>query len=104
MTVRAGSIGHWWHATHILLSTLTCGWWLIIYAAHAIIATVTRPTIEIEVPEGHRIEYRHGWPNVLAPDEYLEPRTIREKAMLAAAYGSPVLIIAGIVAGAVLRG
>ncbi|SCG38774.1 hypothetical protein [Micromonospora coxensis] len=102
--LKSGSLGHAWHAAHILLSVLTCGWWLPIYGLHALISVVTRPTVQVQVPEGHRVEYRNGHPNVLAPDEYLEPRATREKAVIVAAYASPVLIIAALVFGLIIRG
>lgn len=103
MTLKAGRIAPTWHAAHILLSTLTCGWWLIVYAAHALIFAATRPAITVEVPDGHRVEYRNGWPNVLGPDEYLEPRTGREQALRIAGYLSPLLILAGILLGLAAR-
>ncbi|WP_433344031.1 hypothetical protein [Micromonospora sp. CA-111912] len=47
--------------------------------------------------------HRNGWPNVLAPDENLEPWPAREKALIAAGYASPLLILATIVAGYMIR-
>jgi hypothetical protein len=102
--LKTGSLGHTWHAAHILLSILTCGWWLPIYGIHALISVATRPTVRLEVPEGHGVEYRNGHPNVLGPDEYLEPRTAREKALIAAGYASPVLIVAALALGLMIRG
>ncbi|KXK63336.1 hypothetical protein AWW66_03215 [Micromonospora rosaria] len=99
LTLKAGELGRSWHAAHILLSILTLGWWLPIYGIHAAISAITRPTVAVEIPEGHRVEYRTGWPNVLGPDEYLEPRTAWEKVLRVAGYVSPVLIVAAVVAG-----
>ncbi|MFF0822424.1 hypothetical protein ACFYUR_18840 [Micromonospora haikouensis] len=104
LTLKAGSLGRTWHAAHILISAITCGWWLPIYGIHTLISMATRPTIQIDVPDGHRVEYRDGWPNVLAPDEYLQPRTTREKALIVAGYASPALILAAILAGMTIRG
>lgn len=72
MTLKVGSLGGWWHAAHILLSVLTGGLWLVVYGAHALISAVSRPTVVVEVPPGHRVEYYRGYPNVLGPDEYLD--------------------------------
>lgn len=104
ITVKVGGLGHSWHAAHIALSLLTCGWWLPVYGVHALVSAATRPTIQVDVPDGHRIEYRNGWPNVLGPGEYLEPRTTRERLLVAAGYASPALILAAIVAGVMIRG
>ncbi|MFI2663293.1 hypothetical protein [Micromonospora carbonacea] len=104
LTLKAGSLGNTWHAAHILLSAITCGWWLPIYGIHALISVATRPTVQVNVPDGHRVEYRNGWPNVLGPDEYLEPRTGREKLLRVAGYASPALILAAILVGMNIRG
>jgi hypothetical protein len=103
LNLKSGSLGHAWHAAHILLSILTCGWWLPIYGLHAVISVVTRPMVQVQVPEEHRVEYRNGHPNVLAPEEYLEPRTTREKALVVTAYASPMMIIAALVLGLTIR-
>lgn len=99
LTLKTGQLGRSWHAAHIILSIVTCGWWLPIYGIHALISVLTRPTVQVEVPEGHRVECRDGWPNVLAPDEYLEPRTVKEKAFIFAGYASPLLILVAIIVG-----
>ncbi|WP_189047264.1 hypothetical protein [Micromonospora sonchi] len=103
LTLKAGSLGRPWHAAHILLSILTVGWWLPIYGVHVLVSVISRPTVQLEVPSGHRVEYRDGWPNVLGPEEYLEPRSIRERAAIIAGYLSPVLIITAIVIGLTIR-
>lgn len=103
LTLKTGSLGRAWHATHVFLSVATGGWWLPVYGVHALVSVATRPTVQVDVPDGHRVEYRSGWPNVLAPDEELEPRPTREKMLIAAGYASPVLILAALVAGVMLR-
>ncbi|GHJ10590.1 hypothetical protein TPA0907_49570 [Micromonospora humidisoli] len=103
LTLKAGSLGRSWHIAHILLSMLTLGWWLPIYGIHALISATTRPTVQVEVPDGHRVEYRDGWPNVLGPDEYLEPRPMKERVLIAAGYAAPVLILVSIVVGVTIR-
>jgi hypothetical protein len=94
-TLKVGHLGYW-HTVHILLSLVTAGGWLIVYALHAIIATVTRPTVTVDVPDGARVEYRDGYPNVLLPDEYLEPRPRAQRLMIVVACLVP-LVTAGIV-------
>ncbi|MFI7608866.1 hypothetical protein ACIBTV_27650 [Micromonospora sp. NPDC049366] len=103
LTLKAGGLGHAWHAAHITLSVLTCGWWLPVYGVHALVSVATRPTVQVDVPDGHRVEYRGGWPNVLAPDEELEPRPARERLLVAGGYAAPALILAAVVAGVLLR-
>lgn len=103
LTLKAGSLGRSWHAAHILLSILTLGWWLPIYGIHALISVATRPTVQVQVPDGHRVQYRDGWPNVLGPDEYLAARPARERALIAAGYAAPVLIVAAVLFGVMLR-
>lgn len=103
LTLKAGRLAPTWHAAHILLSVLTCGWWLPVYGLHALYSLLTRPTVQVHVPAGHRVEYRDGWPNVLGPDEYLTPRTPRERAMIVGAWGAPVLIVAAILVGFAIR-
>lgn len=103
LTLRAGGLRPSWHAAHIVLSVLTFGWWLPVYGVHALISTVTRPTVQVELPEGHRVEYRNGWPNVLGPDEDLEPRPTRERLLLVAGYASPALILAALIVGVLAR-
>ncbi|MEV4628255.1 hypothetical protein AB0J90_18470 [Micromonospora sp. NPDC049523] len=103
LTLKAGGLGRSWHAAHILLSIVTGGWWLPVYGIHAIVSSMNRPTVHLQVPDGHRVEYRDGWPNVLGPDEYLKPRTARDKALIFVGYASPILIAAAILAGVAIR-
>jgi hypothetical protein len=100
MTLKTGRIAPTWHAAHIILSVTTCGWWLPIYGIHGLIHAVTRPSVTIEVPDGYRVEYRDGWPNVLGPDEYLEPRSRGQQLLRIAGWVSPALILAAVVIGA----
>ncbi|MDI1465009.1 hypothetical protein QEZ54_28970 [Catellatospora sp. KI3] len=79
MTLKAGRISSSWHTLHVTMVVMTRGWWALVYAAHVVIWSLNRPTVTVEVPAGGRIEYRDGYPNVLAEDEYLVPRTREEK-------------------------
>ena len=92
MTVKTGQFNHWWHAAHMALSMLTFGWWLLLWALHVVVFSLMRPSVVVEVPEGHRVEYRDGWPNVLGPDEYLEPRTPQERLRRFAPYSVPAVV------------
>ncbi|MFI1194098.1 hypothetical protein ACH4T9_12685 [Micromonospora sp. NPDC020750] len=103
LTLKTGSLGRTWHAAHIFMSAVTLGWWLPIYGIHTLISVMTRPTVQVDVPDGHRVEYRNGWPNVLGPDEYLEPRPTGERILMVAGYASPLLILAALVLGIMAR-
>ncbi len=71
VTVRTGGLGSW-HAVHIVLSVLTAGAWLIIYAIHAAFAPRASWTT-LDVPDGHEVAYRGGKPVVVGPGEHIMP-------------------------------
>ncbi len=71
MTLKVGTLGNW-HGVHIVLSIITGGAWLIVYAGHAIIASTNRPTVTVQVPDGGRVQYHQGYPHVLGPGDHLD--------------------------------
>lgn len=102
MTLKVGSLGAW-HAVHILLALLTGGFWLVVYALHAIISVAARPTIVVTVPEGSRVEYYRGYPNVLGPDEYLDKPSRRHIRILLIA-GAALVAVEIVAVGVVVFG
>ncbi len=70
VTVKTGGLTGW-HGIHIVLSILTGGIWLLVYAIHA--AAAPRATwVTLDVPPGHEVVMRKGQPVVLAPGEMIE--------------------------------
>ncbi|MGA3524173.1 hypothetical protein [Melissospora conviva] len=98
VTVKAGSIGHWWHAAHLTASALTLGWWVVVYAGHLLYTAITRPTMTLRVPDGHTVAWRDGHPTVLAPDEYLERRPVKQVAGMVVAYGLAAATVVAVTA------
>lgn len=102
-TVRVGQFGHPAHALHLALSFLTLGWWVAVYALHALLWSRRRDTVTITVPAGCRVEWRGGYPEVLGPDEWLEPVATPERLRLLRPYLVPGVVALVVVAVLVIR-
>lgn len=102
-TVRVGQFGHPAHALHLALSFLTLGWWVGVYAVHGLVWSRRRETVTIRVPAGWRVEWRGGHPEVLAPDEWLEPLSAAERRRLLRPYLVPVAVAAVVIAVLLIR-
>lgn len=102
-TVRVGQFGHPAHALHLALSFLTLGWWVAVYAVHGLVWSHGRETVTITVPDGCRVEWRGGYPEVLEPDEWLEPLTPAERRRMLRPYLLPAAIATVVIAVLLIR-
>ncbi len=97
MTVKVGAFRHSWHALHVTATVMTGGWWFAVYVLHAVLWTLNRASVTLEIPPGGRIEYRDGYPNVLMEDEYLTPRPARERFITYGPWVIPAVVVAGLI-------
>ena len=102
-TVRVGQFGHPAHALHLALTFLTLGWWVAVYAVHGLVWARRRPSVTITVPEDCRVEWRGGYPEVLGPDEWLEPLPAAERRRLLRPYLVPAAVAAVVIVVLIIR-